>query len=135
MQVGGSPSHRDVLLDSVVLSFPCIVSLRPSVKPPPKRTLECGKTPAGSSAPVRSDRSLDETSHLLRQSPWRRCCCVGLPGPTAAVCRWGPPPPPPAVEPRSSTPRLPPPLYETENCLLLPPFHLPVFVSSVPSHC
>jgi hypothetical protein len=56
--------------------------------------------------------SLDEPSRLPRQSPWRRCCCAGLPGPTAAGSRW---PPPPAVEPRCSTPHLPPPSYEPEN--------------------
>ena len=64
--------------------------------------------------------SLDESSRLPRQSPWRRYCCVGSPGPTAAASRWGPPPSPPVVEPRSSTPRLPLLLYETDNCPLSP---------------
>ena len=64
--------------------------------------------------------SLDESSRLPRQSPWRRYCCVGSPGPTAVASRWGPPPSPPVVEPRSSTPRLPLPLYETDDCPLFP---------------
>lgn len=126
MQVAGWPKCSS---NSQVWSW-----LRPSVKPPSKRTPDTSvgkKNPAGPSAPVpiRSDRSLDETSRLLGQSAWRRCCSVDSPEPTAAASRWGPPPPPPAVERRSSTRRPPPPLYETENCLLSSP--QPHFISRV----